>query len=142
MLDEHLGLGLSELGFGLIELGLGNEILGAESASALGVEADEIEVSCGVGQLGFGRAEARFVGRRVEFGENLALFHRRVIVHINFDDEPGDLGGNINASNRFEAARGGDDLLDVAARNFGTVKLGGLFTAAAEVKPGAGADGA
>jgi hypothetical protein len=135
VLDRGLGrlqlcVGLRELRLRLIELLLGNEVLCAEFADTVGVEARERVVGLRRGEIRVGLTLARKVSGGVDPREHVALVHLLVVIDENLGDLPGNLRAHVDARRRLEHARGGDHLKNIAAGDGGGADFGRLFVAA------------
>ena len=138
-LDLRVGLG--ELREGLIEVGLGNEAVLLKRGGPFGVELDEAVVGFGVGEFGFGRAEAGLVGGGVDVGDDVAVFHDGVIVDQDLIDDAGDLAADFDGDNRLQRAGGSDGLGDVGAGDRGGDVFDRLGGALFEIIPACGGEG-
>src|SRR5262249_16067009 len=130
-----LGLHLPQVGLGPLDVGLGDGDLG------LGL----FEPAVGLGEHGLGAVDLRLVERLVDVGRHGALFYQPAVVDLlaavarvlaEVDDQPGDLGADVDDLLRLDGAGGVDGGRQVAALDLGRAEPGGAGVCA-DVVPAA-----
>ena len=84
--DFDNGFGLVQIGHGFVVIGPGDEAVLVQFLGAPGIDLGQLQRGAGVGQFSFGLHDIGLISGRLELGDDLAIGHLRVEVHVDFPD--------------------------------------------------------
>ena len=135
LLDFHIGLGLMQRRRCRIEVGLRRTLFGHEPLDAIGIDARQLQRRLRAREIAFGLRHRRLKKGRIDLRNDLAGFHRRIIINEKFLNVTRDLAPNLHIHDRIQRASGGNGLRDRSARHGRRLKSSTAATPASAQTP-------
>jgi hypothetical protein len=117
LLDLDGRLGLMEVGHRLVVVGMRDEFAFVQFLGAHGVDFRQFQGRLRVGEVPLGLVQVGDICRRVDLRDQLAIRHRRIVVHVKFGNPSRNLAADLDIGNGIELARRGDKLRQITACN-------------------------